>query len=86
MDGIREWFSPFWTIFLCQVVGYGIANGVFPESVTHSGGATRPRVHLGGDYFIILYSGNNFKCFLFGGGTPCTQFSLYISSTYDSFK
>ena len=35
------------------------------ESDTRSGGATRPRVHLGGDYSVVLYSGNDFKCFVF---------------------
>ena len=35
------------------------------ESDTRSGGATRPHVHLGGDYFIVLYSGNYFKWFHF---------------------
>ena len=38
----------------------------FPmEADTRNGGATRPRVHLGGDYFVVLYSGNNFKSFHF---------------------
>ena len=44
------------------------------ESDTHNGGATRPRVHLGGDYFIVLYSGNNFKCFHFFYPTNTTLF------------
>ena len=35
------------------------------ELDTHNGGATCPHVHLGGDYFIVLYSGNDFKCFHF---------------------
>ena len=31
------------------------------ESDTRNGGAMRPHVYLGGDYFVVLYSGNNFK-------------------------
>ena len=37
---------------------------------SHIGGATCSRVHLGEDYFIVLYSGNDFKCFHRFWGVP----------------
>ena len=54
------------------------------KSDTHSSGATRPRVHLGGDYFIVLYSGNDFKCFHFLYVTDNRASTRHGESKHDS--
>ena len=50
--GLRQ--PPF--LFLWSITG---------ESDTNSSVDTPHCVHLGGDYFIVIYSGNEFKCFHF---------------------
>ena len=58
-----------WVVFNPRFKGeinaciYFVTTTYVIESNTHSVGAMYPHIHLGGDHFIVLYYGNDFKLF-----------------------